>query len=219
MIKPNGKQRPRLVVGITGASGAVYGVRLLELLKDCGIETHLVMSRAAQTTLAYETDLKVTQVEKLASVVHSYNDIGATCSSGSFKTMGMIVAPCSIKTMSEIATGTTGNLIARSADVALKERRRVVLLLRETPLHIGHIRTMAAVTEAGAIVYPPVPAFYAQPKSLADMIDHTLGRVLDLFDIDVGKVRRWTGEKGTRRARPAGRAGEGNAGNKSDLVD
>ena len=133
--------------------------------------------------------------------------------------MGMIVAPCSIKTMSEIATGTTGNLIARSADVALKERRRVVLLLRETPLHIGHIRTMAAVTEAGAIVYPPVPAFYAQPKSLADMIDHTLGRVLDLFDIDVGKVRRWTGEKGTRRARPAGRAGEGNAGNKSDLVD
>jgi flavin prenyltransferase len=202
MIKQNGKQRPRLVVGITGASGAIYGVRLLELLKDCGIETHLVMSRAAQMTLAYETDLKVAQVEKLATVVHSYDDIGAACSSGSFMTTGMIVAPCSIKTMSEIATGTTGNLIARSADVALKERRRVVLLLRETPLHIGHIRTMTAVTEAGAIVYPPVPAFYAQPKSLAEMIDHTLGRVLDLFDIDVGKVRRWTGGKGARRSRP-----------------
>lgn len=219
MINPNGKQRPRLVVGISGASGAVYGVRLLELLKECGIETHLVMSRAAQTTLAYETDLKVAQVEKLASVVHSYNDIGAACSSGSFKTMGMIVAPCSIKTMSEIATGTTGNLIARSADVALKERRRVVLLLRETPLHIGHIRTMAAVTEAGAIVYPPVPAFYARPKSLADMIDHTLGRVLDLFDIDIGKVRRWTGGKGTRRPRPAGRTAGEDGVEKADLVD
>ena len=219
MIKPNGKQRPRLVVGISGASGAVYGVRLLELLKECGIETHLVMSRAAQTTLAYETDLKVAQVEKLATVVHSYDDIGAACSSGSFKTMGMIVAPCSIKTMSEIATGTTGNLIARSADVALKERRRVVLLLRETPLHIGHIRTMAAVTEAGAIVYPPVPAFYTQPKSLADMIDHTLGRVLDLFDIEIGKVRRWTGGKGTRRSRPASRVAGWDAAAKSDLVD
>jgi len=219
MIKTNGKQRPRLVVGISGASGAVYGVRLLELLKECGIETHLVMSRAAQTTLAYETDLKVAQVEKLATVVHSYDDIGAACSSGSFKTMGMIVAPCSIKTMSEIATGTTGNLIARSADVALKERRRVVLLLRETPLHIGHIRTMAAVTEAGAIVYPPVPAFYAQPKSLSDMIDHTLGRVLDLFDIEIGKVRRWTGGKGTRRSRPASRVAGWDAAAKSDLVD
>jgi 4-hydroxy-3-polyprenylbenzoate decarboxylase len=219
MIKATDKQKPRLVVGISGASGAVYGVRLLELLKECGVETHLIMSRAAQTTLAYETDLKVAQVERLASVVHSYNDIGAACSSGSFKTMGMIVAPCSIKTMSEIATGTTGNLISRSADVALKERRRVVLLLRETPLHIGHIRTMASVTEAGAIVYPPVPAFYAQPKSLADMIDHTLGRVLDLFDIDVGKVRRWTGEKGTRRARPAGRVAGWDAASKSDLVD
>jgi len=213
------KQRPRLIIGISGASGAIYGVRLLELLKGCGVETHLIMSRAAQMTLSYETDLKVAQVEQLASVVHSYNDIGAACSSGSFKTMGMIVAPCSIKTMSEIATGTTGNLIARSADVALKERRRVVLLLRETPLHIGHIRTMASVTEAGAIVYPPVPAFYAQPKSLADMIDHSLGRVLDLFDIDVGKVRRWTGEKGTRRARPAGRVAGRDAVNKSDLVD
>ncbi len=219
MIASTGGQKPRLIIGISGASGVVYGVRLLELLKGCGVETHLVMSRAAQTTLAYETDLKVAQVERLASVVHSYNDIGAACSSGSFKTMGMIVAPCSIKTMSEIATGTTGNLIARSADVALKERRRVVLMLRETPLHIGHIRTMASVTEAGAIVYPPVPAFYARPTSLADMIDHTLGRVLDLFDIDVGKVRRWTGEKGTRRPRPAGRVASWDAAIESDLVD
>ena len=219
MIKPNSKQRLPLVVGISGASGALYGVRLLELLKVCGIETHLIISRAAQTTLTYETDLKVAQVERLATVVHSYSDIGAACSSGSFKTMGMIVAPCSIKTMSEIATGSTGNLIARSADVALKERRRVVLLLRETPLHIGHIRTMAAVTEAGAIVYPPVPAFYAQPKSLADMIDHTLGRVLDLFDIEIGKVRRWMGGKGARRSLPARRAAGLDAVAKSDLVD
>jgi 4-hydroxy-3-polyprenylbenzoate decarboxylase len=185
-----------------GASGAVYGVRLLELLKACGVETHLVISRAGQVTLTYESNLKVADVEKLASVVHPNSDIGAACSSGSFKTMGMIVAPCSIKTMSEIASGVTANLISRSADVALKERRRVVLLLRETPLHIGHIRTMAAVTEMGAIVYPPVPAFYAMPKSLDDMVDHTLGRVLDLFDIDVGTVKRWSGGKG-RPKKPA----------------
>lgn len=188
--------QPRLIVGISGASGVLYGVRLLELLRDCGVETHLVMSRAAQITLSYETNLKVSDIEQLATVVHSNNDIAASCSSGSFKTMGMIIAPCSIKTMSEVATGITSNLLSRSADVVLKERRRLVLLLRETPLHIGHIRTMAAVAEAGAIIYPPVPAFYAMPKSLSDMIDHTLGRVLDLFDIDVGTVHRWTGEKG-----------------------
>lgn len=210
---------PRIVVGISGASGCIYGVRLLELLRGVGVETHLVMSHAARTTLAYETDLKVSQVEQLATVVHSYNDIGAACSSGSFKTMGMIVAPCSIKTMSEIATGTTGNLIARSADVALKERRRVVLLLRETPLHIAHIRTMAAVTNIGAIVYPPVPAFYARPNSLADMINHTLGRVLDLFDIEVGKVNRWIGGKGTRRARHAVSIRGWDTVPKPDLVD
>jgi 4-hydroxy-3-polyprenylbenzoate decarboxylase len=199
MIESRERLRPRLVIGISGASGVTYGVRLLELLKECDVETHLVMSRAAQTTLAYETDLKVADVEKLATTVHPNSDIGAVCSSGSFKTMGMIVAPCSIKTMSEIATGATGSLISRAADVALKERRRVVLLLRETPLHIGHLRTMTAVTEAGAIIYPPVPAFYARPESLADMVDHTLGRVLDLFDIEVGKVRRWTGGKVVRR--------------------
>ena len=185
----------RLVVGITGASGAVYGVRLLETLRVVEIESHLVMSRAAKVTLAYETNYKVSEIEALATVVHSNDDIGAACSSGSFETLGMVIAPCSIKTMSEIATGVTGNLISRAADVALKERRRVVLLLRETPLHIGHIRTMAAVTEAGAIVYPPVPAFYSKPESLEQMVDHTLGRVLDLFEIDTGRVKRWTGMK------------------------
>ena len=192
---PDGREPRRLIVGITGASGAIYGIRLLELLRDTDIETHLVMSRAARMTLAYETDFKVSDVEKFANIVHSNENIGATCSSGSFRTMGMIVAPCSIKTMSEIATGVTGNLLSRAADVALKERRRVVLLLRETPLHLGHIRTMAAVTEAGAIVYPPVPAFYSRPASLTDMVDHTLGRVLDLFEVDIGEMRRWTGEK------------------------
>ena len=187
--------RRRLIVGITGASGAVYGVRLLELLRTADIETHLIISRAGQTTLAAETSLKVADVEALAEFVHANTDLGAACSSGSFRNLGMVVAPCSIRTMSEIATGVTANLISRAADVALKERRRVVLMLRETPLHLGHIRGMAAVTDAGAIVYPPVPAFYAQPKSLEDMIDHTLGRVLDLFGIETGTVRRWSGEK------------------------
>jgi flavin prenyltransferase len=192
---PSDGRAKRLIVGISGASGAVYGVRLLELLQHTDIETHLIVSNAGKTTLAAETALKLADVEALADVVHSNQDLGAACSSGSFRNLGVIVAPCSIKTMSEIATGVTANLISRAADVALKERRRVVLMLRETPLHLGHIRSMAAVTEAGAIVYPPVPAFYAHPQSLDEMVDHTLGRVLDLFDIDLGVVRRWTGEK------------------------
>ena len=196
------KNSRRLVVAITGASGVIYGVRLLELLKGAQIETHLIMSRAACLALAYETDMKVSEVEALASVVHSNQDVGAACSSGSFRTQGMIIAPCSIKTMSEIATGVTANLISRAADVALKERRRLVLLLRETPLHLGHIKTMAAVTEAGAIIYPPVPAFYAKPKTLEQMIDQTLGRVLDLFDIDVGTVERWSGAALSKRGSP-----------------
>jgi 4-hydroxy-3-polyprenylbenzoate decarboxylase len=201
MLQKTGKQTPsdgrakRLIVGISGASGAVYGVRLLELLRDTDIETHLIISNAGKTTLAAEAALKLADVEALADVVHSNQDLGAACSSGSFRNLGVIVAPCSIKTMSEIATGVTANLISRAADVALKERRRLVLMLRETPLHLGHIRSMAAVTEAGAIVYPPVPAFYAHPQSLDEMVDHTLGRVLDLFGIDLGVVRRWTGEK------------------------
>jgi flavin prenyltransferase len=190
-----------LLVGITGASGAIYGVRLLELLRSCNVETHLVVSRVAQITLAYETNFKLADIERLASVVYSNDDIGAACSSGSFPTRGMVVAPCSIKTMSEIATGNTANLISRAADVVLKERRRLVLMLRETPLHIGHIRNMATVTEAGGIIYPPVPAFYALPNSIEEMVDHTLARVLDLFEIDTGLTRRWTG----KRERPKNR--------------
>jgi 4-hydroxy-3-polyprenylbenzoate decarboxylase len=193
--KSSGDPAKRLIIGISGASGAVYGIRLLELLKDTEIETHLIVSRAASMTIASETDLKVADVEALADVVHSNQDVGAACSSGSFQNLGMVVAPCSIKTMAEIATGVTANLMSRAADVALKERRRVVLMLRETPLHLGHIRSMAAVTEAGAIVYPPVPAFYTRPRSLDDMVDHSLGRVLDLFDINLGTVRRWSGLK------------------------
>jgi 4-hydroxy-3-polyprenylbenzoate decarboxylase len=189
----------RIVVGITGASGAIYGIRLLQILRACETETHLIVSRAAQMTLAYETDYKLSEVEKLATAVYPNADIGAACSSGSFRTDGMIIAPCSTKTMSEIASGVTANLISRSADVALKERRKVVLLLRETPLHLGHIRTMAAVTEAGAIVCPPVPAFYIRPNSLEEMVDHTLGRVLDLFDINAGTVKRWAGGKAQKR--------------------
>jgi 4-hydroxy-3-polyprenylbenzoate decarboxylase len=184
----------RLLVGISGASCAVYGIRLLELLRETDIETHLVVSRAARLTLSYETDHSISDVEALATRTYPEQDLGAACSSGSFRTLGIIIAPCSIKTMSEIASGVTSNLVSRAADVCLKERRRVVLMLRETPLHLGHIRSMAAVTEAGAIVYPPVPAFYARPHSIEDMIDHTLGRVLDLFDIDIGTVRRWVGK-------------------------
>ncbi|AXK84229.1 UbiX family flavin prenyltransferase [Pseudolabrys taiwanensis] len=198
--KKSGDPTKRLIVGISGASGAIYGIRLLELLRETEIETHVIISRAAQMTIATETDLKVADIEALADVVHPNQDVGAACSSGSFQNLGMVIAPCSVKTLSEIASGVTANLISRAADVALKERRRVVLMLRETPLHLGHIRSMAAVTEAGAIVYPPVPAFYAKPQSLEDMVDHSLGRVLDLFDINLGTVRRWSGLKKKAKA-------------------
>lgn len=198
--KKSGDPTKRLIVGISGASGAIYGIRLLELLRETEIETHVIISRAAQMTIATETDLKVADIEALADVVHPNQDVGAACSSGSFQNLGMVIAPCSVKTLSEIASGVTANLISRAADVALKERRRVVLMLRETPLHLGHIRSMAAVTEAGAIVYPPVPAFYAKPQSLEDMVDHSLGRVLDLFDINLGTVRRWSGLKKKTKA-------------------
>ena len=181
----------RLIVGISGASGAVYGVRLLQLLRPHDIEVHLVMTRSAQVTLAYESELKISEISALADVTHANADIGAAISSGSFKTIGMIVAPCSIRSLSEIATGVTSSLLTRAADVVLKERRRLVLMVRETPLHLGHLRTMVAVTEMGAIVYPPVPAFYARPGSMEQMIDHTLGRVLDLFGIELGTVKRW----------------------------
>jgi 4-hydroxy-3-polyprenylbenzoate decarboxylase len=193
------QDRARIVIGITGASGVVYGKRLLEVLRDHAIDTHLIMSRAAQITMASETDFGPRELEALATETHANKDIGAACASGSFRTLGMIVAPCSIKTLSEIATGTTSNLISRAADVALKERRRLVLMLRETPLHLGHIRSMAQVTEMGAIIYPPVPAFYARPASLEEMVDHTVGRVLDLFDLNVGLAHRWAGVKTPRQ--------------------
>jgi len=183
--------RPRLVVGISGASGAIYGARLLELLRSLPVETHLVMSRSAEMTLALETDLKPADVRARADVVHRIGDLAAPISSGSFQTLGMIIAPCSIRSMAEIATGATTTLLTRAADVALKERRRLVLLVRETPLHTGHLRTMVALSEMGAVIAPPVPAFYARPAGLAEMIDQTLGRALDLFGLDVGTVRRW----------------------------
>ena len=181
----------RLIVGISGASGVIYGVKLLELLKTTDVETHLVMTKSAEITLAYEMDMKVSKVKALATKVYGPDDIAAAISSGSFKTEGMVVAPCSIRSLSEIAYGQTTSLLTRAADVALKERRRVILLLRETPLHLGHIKSMAAATEAGAIVMPPVPAFYARPKNIDEMFEHTVGRALDLFGIETGSVRRW----------------------------
>ncbi|MDB5898721.1 MAG: 3-octaprenyl-4-hydroxybenzoate carboxy-lyase [Ramlibacter sp.] len=190
-IDPCTPARARLIVGISGASGAVYGLRLLAMLKQLGVESHLVLSKSAQVTLGHESELTVAQVKALADYSYSATDIAARIASGSFKTLGMVVAPCSIKTLSEIATGVTGNLLSRAADVVLKERRRLVLMVRETPLHLGHLRSMTAVTEAGAIVYPPVPAFYAKPATLEQMVDHSLGRVLDLFGFDAQAVHRW----------------------------
>lgn len=181
----------RLIVGISGASGVIYGVRMLQMLRTLGVETHLVMSKSAQLTLTHETEMSVAEVKALADVTYSNADIGASIASGSFRVSGMVIAPCSIKTLSEIASGITGSLLSRAADVTLKERRRLVLMLRETPLHLGHLRSMVAVTEAGAIVSPPVPAFYAKPASIDEMVDHSVGRVLDLFGIESGAVRRW----------------------------
>ena len=192
----------RLIVGMTGASGAIYGIRLLHLLKGAGIETHLVVSRSAKITLAQEMDIGVAEVSALADVVHQVDNIGASIASGSFRTMGMVIAPCSMRSLAEIASGVTSSLLTRAADVVLKERRRLVLLVREAPLHLGHLRSMTSVTEIGAIVYPPVPAFYARPGSLEQMVDHTLGRVLDLFDIETKAVCRWGGLNSIRNSEP-----------------
>ena len=192
-------QNKRLIVGISGASGVIYGVRLLEILKSLKIESHLVMTKAAELTLGHETGMHIRDVEALAHTRYQPTDIGAAIASGSFKTLGMIVAPCSVRSMSEIATGVTSGLLTRAADVVLKERRKLVLMVRETPLHTGHLRTMTAVSEMGAIISPPMPAFYSRPANLEEMIDHTVGRVLDLFDIEVGAVRRWGEESGPRR--------------------
>jgi 4-hydroxy-3-polyprenylbenzoate decarboxylase len=174
-------------------------VRLLHLLRRAGVESHLVVTRSAQVTLAQELDMKLDDLRPLADAFYPNGDIGAAISSGSFRVDGMVIAPCSIKTLSEVATGCTGSLLSRAADVMLKERRRLVMMVRETPLHAGHIRSLAAVTEAGAIVYPPVPAFYARPAGIEEMVDHTLGRVLDLFGIETGAVRRWQGVAGALR--------------------
>jgi polyprenyl P-hydroxybenzoate/phenylacrylic acid decarboxylase-like protein len=190
----NSASRRRIVVAMTGATGAVYGVRLLEELRSVGgIETHVVISKAGALSAAAELDRGRRELESLGDVVHAEKEIGASIASGSFKTDGMIIAPCSMRTLAAIATGVTDNLIARAADVSLKERRRLVLLARETPLTLVHLRNMVTVTEMGAVVFPPVPAFYAKLDSLDAMIDQTVGRVLDLFGIDSPLVRRWSG--------------------------
>jgi len=191
----------RLIVGLSGASGIVYGVRLLDSLRSLPVEAHLVMSKSAEVTLAYETDMKVSDVQALADVWYPASDMGAAISSGSFGTLGMVVAPCSMRSLAEIAGGVTTSLLTRAADVVLKERRRLVLMVRETPLHSGHLRNMLSLSDMGAIIAPPVPAFYARPASLDEMIDQTVGRVLDLFDLESGDVRRW-GEPASEGERP-----------------
>jgi 4-hydroxy-3-polyprenylbenzoate decarboxylase len=189
----------RVIVAITGASGVVYGIRALDKLAEAGVETHLVITRSGIATLSHETDLSVADVRDRASVVHSPNDLGASISSGSFRVTGMLVAPCSVRTLSGIANSYDEDLVVRAADVTLKERRRLVLLLRETPLHAGHLRLMAQVTESGAVVMPPVPAFYTRPASVEEIVDDTVNRSLDLLGLDVGNDRRWTGERNRTR--------------------
>ena len=195
--------RTRLVVGLSGASGVAYGIRLLEACTELGIESHLVMTRPAEMTIGYETSLKPRQVAAMADFSYAITDIAAPIASGSFKTQGMVVAPCSVRTMSEIATGVTTSLLTRAADVMLKERRPLILMVRETPLHLGHLRTMVALAEMGAIILPPVPAFYAEPKTLADLVDQMVGRALDLLGHEWPDVRRWGEDlaKGRRRGK------------------
>lgn len=185
------RPKQRMIVGISGATGIGYGVRLLQVLRDLEVETHLVVSSPGEMTRDYETDLSAGELRELADYSYKPTDFGAAISSGSFRTMGMIVAPCTVRTVSEIAYGTTSNLLTRAADVCLKERRRLVLAVRESPLSLVHLRAMTAATEAGAIIAPPVPAFYAKPNSLAEMIDHTVGRLLDLFAIENPLAPRW----------------------------
>lgn len=188
-----------VVIGISGASGAIYGIRLLEVLGELpDVDTHVVVSRTARLTIAAETDRSVAEVEALADHVHHYNDVGASIASGSFRAHAMIVAPCSMKTASAIANSYTDNLISRAADVMLKERRPLVLMARESPLHAGHLRVLTEAAQLGAIIAPPMPAFYNRPNTIADLVDHSVGRVLDLLDLDAGLVRRWTGLGGAR---------------------
>lgn len=183
--------RPRLVVGISGASGVAYGVRALDALRELDVETHLVVTKAALLTLQSETDLTAESLAAKAEVTHRLADVGASIASGSFRTLGMLVAPCSVRTMSEIATGVTSTLLTRAADVTLKERRPLVLMVRETPLHLGHLRTMTQLAEMGAVIAPPMPAFYARPATVAELIDQSVGRALDAFGLSWSAVRRW----------------------------
>ena len=186
----------RLIIGISGASGVIYGIRILEILQGVAdVETHLVMSSAAKRTILLETDYQISQVEALADQLYSFNDIAASISSGSFKTMGMVVIPCAIKTLSAIAHSYSDNLLARAADVVLKDRRKLVLVVRETPLHLGHLRLLTSAAEIGAIIVPPVPAFYHRPTTIDDIINQTVNRVLDLFEIELDKdlFTRWQG--------------------------
>ncbi|SIR42160.1 3-octaprenyl-4hydroxybenzoate decarboxylase [Aromatoleum tolulyticum] len=191
----------RIVVGISGASGAIYGIRILEALKHIGVETDLVMSDSAKRTIVYETDYSINDVKRLASCVHDNNDVGASIASGSFKHAGMIIAPCSIKTLSAVANCFNTNLLIRAADVTLKERRKLVLMLRETPLHLGHLRLMTQATETGAVLVPPLPAFYHRPKTIDDIINQSVTKVLDQFDLDVDLFGRWTGNEEREHAK------------------
>ncbi len=186
---------PHLILGISGASGAIYGIRLLEALRDLNVHTHLIISKSAQLTITAETDYTLPQVQALASSVHPAADLSACISSGSYPVLGMVIAPCSMRSLGEIASGVTTTLLTRAADVTLKERRRLVLLPRETPLHLGHLRNMASVTEMGAIIAPPVPAFYTRPKTLDDIVNQTVGRTLDLFGLQNTLATRWEGMK------------------------
>jgi 4-hydroxy-3-polyprenylbenzoate decarboxylase len=200
---PSEDRKMKLVVGISGASGAIYGLRILEVLQQANIETHLVMSDSAKRTIVYETDYSIEQVKKLATHVHDINDVGACISSGSFKHAGMVLAPCSIKTLSAISSSFNTNLLVRAADVCLKERRKLVLMLRETPLHLGHLRLMCNVTEAGAVLVPPLPAFYHRPKTLEDIIDQSVNKALDQFDlgVELNLFKRWTGNEEREKAK------------------
>ncbi len=184
-------ERERLVVGLSGASGITYGIRALDACRAMGVESHLIVSRAAALTLAQETSLSLADLNAKADVVHKVADVGAAIASGSFKTLGMLIAPCSVRTMSEIATGVTASLLTRAADVTLKERRPLVLMVRETPLHLGHLRTLVRLAEMGAVIAPPLPAFYARPQSLDEMVDQSVGRALDAFGLSWDVVKRW----------------------------
>lgn len=183
----------RIIVAITGATGVIYGIRLLEVLRDSGVESHLILSGQAKDNIRYETERSVEDVEGLASVVHDERNLAASISSGSFKTGGMVVAPCTIKTLSAIANSYNDNLVARAADVVLKERRRLILAVRETPLHKGHLELMCRVADLGGIILPPVPAFYFKPRTIEELVDHSVGKILDLMDIDHSLLKRWQG--------------------------